>query len=68
MKLLTADQLDVALDYEAVAAAGSLLGSAGIIVMDERANMVEVARRTVFLLSRESLVASAPPVARAQAG
>lgn len=54
MKLLTADQLDVALDYEAVAAAGSLLGSAGIIVMDERASMVEVARRTVAFYREES--------------
>jgi NADH-quinone oxidoreductase subunit F len=54
MKLLTADQLDTALDYEAVAAAGSLLGSAGIIVMDARQNMVEVARRTLSFYREES--------------
>ena len=47
MKLLTADQMDTPLDYESVQAAGSLLGSAGIIVIDERASMVEVARRTL---------------------
>lgn len=54
MKLLTADQLDTPLDYEAVAAAGSLLGSAGIFVIDERASMVEVARRTVAFYREES--------------
>jgi NADH-quinone oxidoreductase subunit F len=54
MKLLTADQLDTPLDYEAVAAAGSALGSAGIFVVDERASMVEVARRTVSFYREES--------------
>jgi NADH-quinone oxidoreductase subunit F len=54
MKLLTADQIDTPLDYESVAAAGSLLGSAGIIVMDERASMVEVARRTLAFYREES--------------
>jgi NADH-quinone oxidoreductase subunit F len=54
MKLLTADQLDTPLDYESVQAAGSLLGSAGIFVIDERANMVEVARRTVAFYREES--------------
>ena len=54
MKLLTADQLDVALDYESVAEAGSMLGSAGVIVIDENASMVEVARRTVSFYREES--------------
>lgn len=54
MKLLTPDQLDTPLDYEAVAAAGSLLGSAGIFVIDQRASMVEVARRTVAFYREES--------------
>jgi NADH-quinone oxidoreductase subunit F len=54
MKLLTADQIDTPLDYEAVAAAGSLLGSAGIFVIDSRASMVEVARRTVAFYREES--------------
>jgi NADH-quinone oxidoreductase subunit F len=54
MKLFTAEQLDTALDFEAVQAAGSLLGSAGIIVMDERASMVEIARRTVAFYREES--------------
>jgi len=54
MKLLTADQLDTLLDYENVQAAGSLLGSAGIIVMDQRAPMVSVARRTLSFYREES--------------
>jgi NADH-quinone oxidoreductase subunit F len=54
MKLLTADQMDTPLDYEAVQAAGSLLGSAGIIVIDERASMIEVARRTLAFYREES--------------
>lgn len=54
MKLFTSDQLDTALDIESVQAAGSLLGSAGIIVMDARASMLEVARRTVAFYREES--------------
>lgn len=54
MKLLTPDQMDVTMDYEAVAAAGSLLGSAGIIVIDERTSMVEIARRTLGFYREES--------------
>jgi NADH-quinone oxidoreductase subunit F len=54
MKLLSADQIDTALDYESVAAAGSLLGSAGIVVIDERASMVQIARRTLSFYREES--------------
>ena len=54
MKLLTADQLDTALDYESVQEAGSLLGSAGVVVMDERQSMVEIARRTLSFYRDES--------------
>lgn len=54
MKLLKADQIDTLLDYESVAAAGSLLGSAGIVVIDERTSMVEVARRTLSFYREES--------------
>jgi NADH-quinone oxidoreductase subunit F len=54
MKLLTADQLDTPLDYEAVQAAGSLLGSAGVVAIDARASMVEVARRTLSFYREES--------------
>lgn len=54
MKLLTVDQLDTPLDYESVASAGSALGSAGVIVIDERTSMVEVARRTLSFYREES--------------
>lgn len=54
MKLLTEDQIDTPLSYEDVQNAGSLLGSAGIFVIDERANMVEVARRTISFYREES--------------
>jgi len=54
MKLLTADQLDTPLDYEALAEAGSSLGSAGVIVIDETQSMVEIARRTLAFYREES--------------
>ncbi len=38
--VLRADQIDVRMDYESLAAAGSMLGSAGVIVMDEETCMV----------------------------
>lgn len=54
MKLLTPDQFDTPLDYESVAEAGSLLGSAGVIAIDARTSMVEVARRTLSFYREES--------------
>ena len=54
MKLLTPDQFDTLLDYESVTAAGSLLGSAGVIAIDARTSMVEVARRTLSFYREES--------------
>ncbi len=54
MKLFTPEQLDVKLSFEDVQAAGSLLGSAGIFVIDQRASMVEVARRTLSFYREES--------------
>ncbi len=46
--VLRADEIDVAMDFDSVAKAGSLLGSAGIIVMDETTCMV----RTLEVISR----------------
>ncbi len=54
MKLLTPEQMDTPMDYEAVAAAGSSLGSAGVIVIDDRTSMVSVARRTLSFYREES--------------
>ncbi len=36
--------LDTAVDYESLAAVGSIMGSGGLIVMDDENNMVDVAR------------------------
>ncbi len=54
MQLFSADQLDTGLDPESISAAGSNLGSAGIIVMDENASMVDVGLRTVSFFREES--------------
>jgi NADH-quinone oxidoreductase subunit F len=54
MKLLTADQLDTPMDYESLAGAGSMLGSAGVVAIDTRTSMVEVARRTLSFYREES--------------
>jgi NADH-quinone oxidoreductase subunit F len=39
--VLTAEEIDVPMDFDSVAAIGSMLGSAGIIVMDEDTDMAE---------------------------
>ena len=51
---ITADQLDAPVSYEGLAAAGSGLGSAGFVVYDDSACMVEVARELSRFLYVES--------------
>ncbi|HPL30452.1 MAG TPA: NADH-ubiquinone oxidoreductase-F iron-sulfur binding region domain-containing protein, partial [Anaerolineae bacterium] len=51
--MLPAGQLDVTLDYEAIAAAGSMLGSGAVIVITEGTCMVSVARRLVEFYAHE---------------
>lgn len=46
--------LDLKVDFDTLAHAGSMMGSGGIIVMDERTCMVDVARYYVKFLSEES--------------
>ncbi len=41
---ISARDLDIKLDYESLAKIGSIMGSGGMIVMDETSNMVDVAR------------------------
>jgi NADH:ubiquinone oxidoreductase subunit F (NADH-binding)/(2Fe-2S) ferredoxin len=41
---LTTEQLDLPLDYEALTAAGSMMGSGGLIIMDNETCMVDMAR------------------------
>jgi NADH-quinone oxidoreductase subunit F len=52
--VLTADQLDTPCSYEGMAAAGSGLGAAGFLVLDDTASMVEVARELSRFLYVES--------------
>jgi len=40
-KILTADEIDVAMDFDSLMAAGTMAGSGGVIVMDDTTCMVE---------------------------
>jgi len=53
-RVITGDQLGVALAHEALAAIGSGLGAAGFIVFDDRADMVAVAAGVARFLAVES--------------
>jgi NADH-quinone oxidoreductase subunit F len=46
--------LDVKLDYKSVAKAGSMLGSAAVIVMNKGTSMIDVAKNTVDFFTHES--------------
>jgi len=52
--LLMPEQIDTPLDFESVAAAGSMLGSGAIIVIDDRACMVWVAMKLINFYHHES--------------
>jgi NADH-quinone oxidoreductase subunit F len=52
--ILHADECDIAMDYESVAKAGSMLGTASVIVMDDQTDMVKQVRRIVEFYSHES--------------
>jgi NADH-quinone oxidoreductase subunit F len=52
--VFTAAELDVALDFDAVQAAGSFLGSAAVIVVDDRACMVQLGLRAEKFYMHES--------------
>ncbi len=52
--ILAANEIDIALDYESVAAAGSMLGTASVIVMDDQTSIVKQVRRMVEFYSHES--------------
>ncbi len=51
--MLTAEHLNTTLDYEAIAAAGSMLGSGAVIVITEGTCIVSVARRLVEFYAHE---------------
>jgi len=52
--ILHADEIDIAMDYESVAKAGSMLGTASVIVMDDSTNIVKQVRRMVEFYAHES--------------
>jgi NADH-quinone oxidoreductase subunit F len=52
--LLSANEIDVAMDYDSVAKIGSMLGSGGTVIMDEDTCMVDVARRIMHFYAHES--------------
>ena len=51
---LTADEIDVALDFDSLAKAGSMLGSAATIVMDDSTCMVWMAQKLAYFYQHES--------------
>ena len=51
---LRADEIDVGLDFDQMAKAGTMLGSGGIVVLDETVSMVEFALRTIKFYQHES--------------
>jgi NADH-quinone oxidoreductase subunit F len=52
--ILTAEQVDTRLDFDSVAKAGSMLGSAGVIVMDDSTCLVRAVTRITKFYAEES--------------
>ncbi|MDD5563230.1 MAG: NADH-quinone oxidoreductase subunit NuoF [Thermoanaerobaculaceae bacterium] len=52
--VLTADEVDTGADFDACAAAGTMLGSGGVIVFDDTVDMVEVADNVAHFYAHES--------------
>ena len=52
--VLTADEIDVGLDFDQMGKAGTMLGSGGIVVLDETVSIVEFALRTIAFYQHES--------------
>ena len=52
--ILTADEIDVKMDFDSLAKAGTMLGSAGVIVMDDRTCIVQATLRIIEFYRDES--------------
>jgi NADH-quinone oxidoreductase subunit F len=52
--ILTAGDIDIPLDYDSIAQAGSSFGSAGFVVIDDRCDMVHLALRVAQFYMQES--------------
>jgi NADH-quinone oxidoreductase subunit F len=53
-KILRADETDVAMDFNSLAAAGTMAGSGGVIVMDETTCMIDALASAVKFFAHES--------------
>lgn len=51
---IPAEHLDISLDFDSLSSIGSMMGSGGVIVMDDTTCMVELARYYMEFLSEES--------------
>jgi len=54
MPVLASDEIDVSMDFDSLANIGSALGSAGVIVMDETVDMVDVSLNIAKFYAHES--------------
>jgi NADH-quinone oxidoreductase subunit F len=52
--LLKAEEIDLPMDFDSLAKAGSMLGSGGVVVIDEETCMVDLARRIMHFYAHES--------------
>jgi NADH-quinone oxidoreductase subunit F len=52
--ILRADEIDVGMDFDQMGKAGTMLGSAGVVVLDETVSIVEFALRTIRFYQHES--------------
>jgi NADH-quinone oxidoreductase subunit F len=52
--ILTGDELDIGMDYEDMAAAGTMLGCGSVIVMDDTTDIVKQVRRMTDFYAHES--------------
>jgi len=53
-KVLSADEIDVAMDFDSLTAAGTMAGSAGVIVMDETTCMLDALQSAARFFAHES--------------
>ena len=52
--IMAADEIDIGMDYESMAAAGTMLGCGSVIVMDETTDIIKQVRRMVQFYAHES--------------
>jgi len=52
--VLTADEIDIAMDFDSVMKAGSMLGSGGVVVIDDQTCIVKLAMRIMKFYQHES--------------